>query len=609
MADRPPGYEQAAEDLVCYNCGMKGHMFFACPEDTRRVPAGLEASRKRQASGNDYHVPTKRTLAQAMKVFILVHRRQVLPLARRIINPIIQDTTINTRLPMEGEVRQGVFLMVALETYMNIISRDLLDCHPLKRPIDRLTMISMTAQAHHLLPPMAVHTQLLLIDMMNNLLVYLKAPLIPPLIELLIKHTPIPLLIRISTGTHRTMGTMPLPQLDFIRRVMDHHQDHIPINLTNIRLQIHLHTTPAMMIDLQIDPRTSHREEILIRNSLSVALVRTDKIVSVMVVVCVMTHLKATAALNVDFQISPPEFPALKPQQQDIGDAVLPNMKDTGKYTAEELSWEEEMIFQELPGKITRDLIREPLPAVWTDDPIMPPKYDKETITSKYINPTNVDDFALSVRETKAWQVMQYHPAFLHHTDVRVEKLWDYEKVLNPGPVYNKQSRHSINSSVGGRQRGKSWGSRTRGGRQTRYSQHHGQDQSSDDQLNYFRPGLTNRIWDQTSYRGDDEPEGDNEILGKNSKISSPEPGEVFLHGKENTITILKFIFQTSYLKATGIDHLRKLLKLHRPHLAIYRNIHPVRLAREVPKMVPVNLQAGVALGATLVTHLAGVAR
>ncbi|GAW14419.1 hypothetical protein ANO14919_038210 [Xylariales sp. No.14919] len=39
MADRPPGYEQAAEDLVCYNCGMKGHMFFACPEDTRRVPA------------------------------------------------------------------------------------------------------------------------------------------------------------------------------------------------------------------------------------------------------------------------------------------------------------------------------------------------------------------------------------------------------------------------------------------------------------------------------------------------------------------------------------------------------------------------------------------
>lgn len=39
MADRAPGYEQAAEDLQCYNCGMRGHMFFACPEDTRRVPA------------------------------------------------------------------------------------------------------------------------------------------------------------------------------------------------------------------------------------------------------------------------------------------------------------------------------------------------------------------------------------------------------------------------------------------------------------------------------------------------------------------------------------------------------------------------------------------
>ncbi|GAW14422.1 hypothetical protein ANO14919_038240 [Xylariales sp. No.14919] len=185
------------------------------------------------------------------------------------------------------------------------------------------------------------------------------------------------------------------------------------------------------------------------------------------------------------------------------------------------------MIFKELPDKTTRDLIREPLPAEWTDDPIMPPKYDKETITSRYINPTNVDDFALNVRETKAWQVMQYHPAFLPPTEIRIEKLWEYEKALNPGPVYNKQSRHNIIAGGGSRQRGKSWDLRTREERQARYSRHRGQSHSSDDQLGYFRLGLTNRIWDQPSCRDDDEPAGENEVLDRKSKISSPEPGEV----------------------------------------------------------------------------------
>ncbi|KAI1426883.1 hypothetical protein F5Y12DRAFT_239158 [Xylaria sp. FL1777] len=217
--------------------------------------------------------------------------------------------------------------------------------------------------------------------------------------------------------------------------------------------------------------------------------------------------------------------------KRESSDAVLVNTKNTEKYTAEDLDWEEETIFKELPLKVTRDLIREPLPAEWTDAPMMPPKYDKETITSKYINSTNIDDFALSVRETKAWQVMQFHPAFLAPTDVRIEKLWDYERVLNPGPVYNKQSRHGSNDGSGGssgRQRGKPWVSRTRGGRQTRYSQHHRQNHSpSEDHLNFFRPGLTKRIWDQTSYRDIEEPGGENEAFGKKPKMFSPEPGEV----------------------------------------------------------------------------------
>ncbi|GAW14421.1 hypothetical protein ANO14919_038230 [Xylariales sp. No.14919] len=66
-----------------------------------------------------------------------------------------------------------------------------------------------------------------------------------------------------------------------------------------------------MTIDLQIDPRMSHIEEIPIHNTLSVILAGADKAVSAMAVVHAMTHLKFAAARNVGFQISLPEFLAL----------------------------------------------------------------------------------------------------------------------------------------------------------------------------------------------------------------------------------------------------------------------------------------------------------
>ncbi|KAJ1331822.1 Zinc knuckle [Microdochium nivale] len=44
MVDGVPGYHGAASDPACYNCGIRGHWFNACPEPTRKVPAGLEAS-------------------------------------------------------------------------------------------------------------------------------------------------------------------------------------------------------------------------------------------------------------------------------------------------------------------------------------------------------------------------------------------------------------------------------------------------------------------------------------------------------------------------------------------------------------------------------------
>ncbi|KAK8011053.1 hypothetical protein PG990_010018 [Apiospora arundinis] len=49
MVDGTPG-RPASSEPPCYNCGLRGHLFTACPEPTRELPAGLEASRARQHS-------------------------------------------------------------------------------------------------------------------------------------------------------------------------------------------------------------------------------------------------------------------------------------------------------------------------------------------------------------------------------------------------------------------------------------------------------------------------------------------------------------------------------------------------------------------------------
>ncbi|KAK8090546.1 hypothetical protein PG994_000051 [Apiospora phragmitis] len=72
MADGTPG-RPASSEPPCYNCGMRGHMFTACPEPTRELPAGLEASRARQhTSGSD------RVKAQLLaNTHYLLHRSSI----------------------------------------------------------------------------------------------------------------------------------------------------------------------------------------------------------------------------------------------------------------------------------------------------------------------------------------------------------------------------------------------------------------------------------------------------------------------------------------------------------------------------------------------------
>ncbi|KAF2973046.1 hypothetical protein GQX73_g588 [Xylaria multiplex] len=681
MADRPPGYEHAAEDHVCYNCGMKGHMFFACPEDTRRVPAGLEASRKRQASGNDYHVPAKRS-----KGPVVTHYPPPPPLGLPHIPP--PPIPYSPRPSYEGfhsgpppgpssgqppvpptgppyhqphhlghydqypppntgrsaprglpygssrDVHehqfQGPPRAPPSETPYRPPHYDQYDRpgpltaapygRPYSAPPDRYDEQSAGLPqgppytATHRAPYQAHFDHYPPAPGVDNYYPGPPQPYPPP-------HSNI-----YRNASHYGYDTAPPARL----YTASNHESPPPGTNSYQPHQFPPSDPPPYHIRYdgrfidrpsyepqrreahpQLPERRSgesrqnrERHGRRMRYDSPKGRSRSERrFTDQPVRVPSPVNCTPPAQLGKDSTFTEGSKP-----QQSISDAVLVDMKDTEQYTAEEFSWEEEMIFKELPGKITRDLIREPLPAEWTDDPIMPPKYDKETITSRYINPTNVDDFALSVRETKAWQIMQYHPVFLPHTDVRIEKLWDYEKASNPGPVYNKQSRHSTNNGGSGRQRGKSWGSKTRGSRQMRYSQYHGQSHSSDDQLSYFRPGLIKRMWDQTSYRDNDEPEGENEGMGQKSKISSPEPGEVCESDDQEPTATTKSpspSWQGDYhhmrQKYQGrIDHLRKLLQLPYFHLVTSRNLHPARLAREVPKVGLVDLLAGVTPGASL---------
>ncbi|KAF7542414.1 hypothetical protein G7Z17_g11589 [Cylindrodendrum hubeiense] len=51
MPDSAPGHAARPEDAQCYNCGASGHWAIACPEPTRETPAGLAAWRSNNNMG------------------------------------------------------------------------------------------------------------------------------------------------------------------------------------------------------------------------------------------------------------------------------------------------------------------------------------------------------------------------------------------------------------------------------------------------------------------------------------------------------------------------------------------------------------------------------
>ncbi|KAH6856026.1 hypothetical protein B0I37DRAFT_66930 [Chaetomium sp. MPI-CAGE-AT-0009] len=62
MSSKAPGQTAPEQEPVCYNCGVKGHWAFACPEPTRDVPVGLQrykenANHERGGSSRDKKGP------------------------------------------------------------------------------------------------------------------------------------------------------------------------------------------------------------------------------------------------------------------------------------------------------------------------------------------------------------------------------------------------------------------------------------------------------------------------------------------------------------------------------------------------------------------------
>ncbi|KAI0482489.1 hypothetical protein GGR56DRAFT_189693 [Xylariaceae sp. FL0804] len=211
--------------------------------------------------------------------------------------------------------------------------------------------------------------------------------------------------------------------------------------------------------------------------------------------------------------------------ESELGDTDSVSGASTGMTPYGGFHWDKRTIFKEYAGP-REDPIAKPLPAEYSEEIMVPPAYDAQGVKSDYVNPQNLDDFALDVRETKDWQVMQHHPLFLDTIDIRPDCLLFYARVLEYGPSNNKVGQQNNNRNQ--RHRGKQRTLQDRHshkGHQQGDFQHHdfnllGESrkrhwQESQDYPNANAPGIR-RDYFPHSEHGHKRP-----------KPASPEPGEL----------------------------------------------------------------------------------
>ncbi|KAI1767283.1 hypothetical protein GGR53DRAFT_137453 [Hypoxylon sp. FL1150] len=149
--------------------------------------------------------------------------------------------------------------------------------------------------------------------------------------------------------------------------------------------------------------------------------------------------------------------------------AILDEDKDD-----EDLDWIERTIFMDPPSTAQVDPIAAPLPTQYSEDVMIPPAFDAKALKSRYITPRNIDDFAQSIRETRNWQVMQHHPAFLDTGSIRLEKLDNYTAAIQKEQDFkgNRWDRGIISHDTNRQRYGNFHGSVRHNGkhRDTRYT-------------------------------------------------------------------------------------------------------------------------------------------
>ncbi|KAI1336584.1 hypothetical protein F5Y15DRAFT_418656 [Xylariaceae sp. FL0016] len=241
-----------------------------------------------------------------------------------------------------------------------------------------------------------------------------------------------------------------------------------------------------------------------------------------------------------------------------------------GKNPYKGFSWDMRTIFNEYSGP-NADPIAGPLPSEYTEQVMVPPAYDATGLKSEYITADNDDDFASAVRDSKEWQVWQYHPLFRQVGEIQPSCLKEYAKAREgyknrQDHQHNSQNRrqkgerqhqeHSRNLQKGNHQRGHQHREYPKGDRdyQNHDPKHHRQDfyelKRGMQEPGYeydARPLPTKRHWQDTQSHPD-VLEGTqytpNFQFGtpgpKRLKAASPEPGELVEDGQRAQQATLK---------------------------------------------------------------------
>ncbi|KAI1393997.1 uncharacterized protein F4822DRAFT_33359 [Hypoxylon trugodes] len=221
---------------------------------------------------------------------------------------------------------------------------------------------------------------------------------------------------------------------------------------------------------------------------------------------------KAQLTVKTDEDREPGEIVSEPTSASDRGNLDIAS-NATLKNNDEEFDWDEQTIFLELPLESKVDPIAAPLPTNYSEEVMIPPAFDAKSLKSRFISPRNIDDFAQGIRETRDWQIMQHHPAFLDVVEIRLEKLDDYERAIQKDIAMRNSRRDRGNNShdVGRHRHGNAKGP----------GRHHGKDQKK-------------RRWNEIHGDADDFrmekrhrdfPYDDG--FNKRLKPMSPEPGEV----------------------------------------------------------------------------------